>query len=245
MASYRTLAALIALCWLGCPQWGSAGPRWMTNSLTLLDGERYKLTPSESATVMTFEHASVYEQADLFLFIDRFRYDTGKYSTYSEFSPRWMVTRFQPGESGVVKQLGLAGTWERGRGPGAVNFDHYLAGVGVDLSLPGFRYTKFNLYYRNNEDKPDNWQLTTNFALPFTLGSAHFLYDGFIDWTSATDRAASSTNATTQLKWDISRFWGAKGKLYLGMEYVFWHNKYGVKDVNEHNPNLLLKWHFP
>lgn len=245
MARATIASVLLTTCWLTFSPLIWAGPRWMTNSLSLLDGERYKLTPDESATVLTFEHASAYERADLFLFIDRFRYDTGKYSTYSEFSPRWAFYRFERSDGGLFKQLSFAATWERGRGPGAVDFDHYLTGLGLDLSVPYFRYTKFNAYYRDNEDKQDNWQLTLNFALPFTMASAHFLYDGFIDWTSATDTAASSMNATTQLKWDLSRYWGSQGKLYLGMEYVYWRNKYGVKDVNEHNPNLLLKWHFP
>lgn len=245
MMSANRLWLVAMISSLLCCQTAVAGPLWSTNSLTGLHGERYKLTPDATAEVVTFEHASRFQNADLFFFVDRFRFDDGEHSTYSELSPRWLFYRFnrETGDS-LLKQLSLAATWERGRGPGTVDFDHYLTGFGLDLNLPHFRYSKFNVYYRNNEDKADNWQLTVNFALPFAFADSYFLYDGFIDWTSATEDGASSMNATTQLKWDISRYWGGKQPLYIGMEYVYWRNKYGVRDVNEHNPNLLLKWHF-
>ncbi len=231
------------LCALNSLLAGNASA-WSDNSLSFLSGSRYQLTPDNHAEIVTFEHASNFAAGDLFLFIDRFRFDEGVYATYSEFSPRLTLKSYSSSEKSLIKELLLASTWERGSGPGAVSFNHYLWGVGVDFRLPHFRYSKANIYYRDNDTVEDNWQLTLSFALPFLIGKQHFLYDGFLDWTSTTGDKASSMNLTTQLKWELSRSWGGEQKLYAGIEYVFWNNKYGVADRNERNINLLVKYHF-
>ncbi len=219
-------------------------PLWFSNSLSLLSGNDYKLTPDNSAEVLTFEHASNYEAGDLFLFIDRFRYDSGDDSTYAEFSPRLTLKSNGLADASFIREILLAGTWEHGSPPGKGAFNNYLLGIGLDFSIPHTKYSKANVYYRNNDNRENNWQLTLNFAIPWQVKNQHFLYDGFIDWVPSANGVASSANVTTQLKWDISRYWQQTGQFYLGIEYVYWKNKYGISGITEHNPNLLLKFHF-
>lgn len=225
-------------------QAGLAEVLFANNSLSLLSGNDYRLTPDNSVKIVTFEHASNYHGGDLFLFIDRFRYDSGEYSTYGEFSPRLSLVKSDIADKAVIKEILLAGTWEHGRSPGKDSLNNYLLGFGFDFNIPHTRYAKANVYYRDNDNNKNNWQLTLNFALPWQINNHHFLYDGFIDWTSSTSGVASSANMTTQLKWDISHYWQRPGQFYLGVEYVYWKNKYGLSGVDEHNPNLLLKFHF-
>lgn len=57
-------------------------------------------------------------------------------------------------------------------------------------------------------------------------------------------------NSTSQLKWDAGAYWGEPKTLYTGVEYVHWDDKFGFKNgmytvnSNEHNVNLLVKYHF-
>ena len=237
---------------------------WQDNSLSALYGSDYKVNYSLSSDdssrgVLTFEHASGHGWGDLFLFSDYLASEDGSSELYTEISPRLSLGKLGGRELsyGPVKDVLLAGQLELGNmddpdnltvtGPHFVN---KLAGVGFDLAAPGFSYLQANVYHRNNEKKADNEQLTLVWGLPFQMGGEEFLYDGFIDWTSASRDSHPSMNFTSQLKWDLGARSGNPKKLYAGIEYVHWNDKFGIKDgtfgidSNERNINLLLKYHF-
>lgn len=241
----------------------AAEMQWRDSSFTLLHGEDYELdyslsTDDSNRDVITFEHVSGHSWGDLFLFVDRLHSRDGSDDTYAEISPRASLGKLSGSDwaVGPVKDLLLAATLEMGsfddpdkltRSEG--RFHNLLTGVGVDLAVPGFTYVQANLYHRNNDYEHNNEQLTVVWGLPFKLGAAEFMYDGFADWTSATEDQHSSLNVTSQLKLDLGAFWGKPKKLYAGIEYVHWNDKFGVEDgtfgldTNERNINLILKFH--
>ncbi|WP_078083410.1 outer membrane protein OmpK [Microbulbifer mangrovi] len=265
MTLSRSLSALTTgLIALSTSLSSTAEVLWQDNSLTALYGRDYKVdysltTDDSSRGVLTFEHVSGHSWGDLFLFSDYLSSEDGSSELYTEISPRLSLGKLGGREIayGPVKDVLLAGQLELGNmddpdnltatGPHFVN---KLAGIGFDLAAPGFSYLQANLYHRNNENKADNEQLTLAWGLPFNLGNESFLYDGFIDWASASVDAHPSMNFTSQLKWDIGARSGHPKKLYAGIEYVHWNDKFGIKDgtfgidSNERNINLLLKYHF-
>ena len=237
---------------------------WNDNSLSLLRGEDYTVhygldTDDASRTVLTYEHVSGHSWGDIFMFADYLTSDAGSDELYTEISPRLSLGKLSGRELalGPVQDVLLASTLEFGNfddpdhltatGP---HFANKLIGVGFDLAVPGFNFVQANLYQRDNDDKADNEQLTLAWALPFALGGADFLYDGFIDWTSASKDTHPSMNFASQFKWDVGARWGKPKSLYAGIEYVHWNDKFGIKDgsfgidSNERNVNLLLKYHF-
>lgn len=224
--------------------------QWQDVSLSLLHGDNYLLAPDNRATVATLEHASGHNWGDTFLFVDHFDYNKGDSAIYGEFSPRLSLSYLTGKEliAGPIKDILLATTWEHGNGPDDVRFDNGLYGLGFALNITGFKYFNLNVYRRDNQYTKNNYQASISYALPFTLAGQTFLFDGFADWTSTTSQQRSSLNYTSQLKWQLYK--GKSGnRLYMGMEYVYWNNKYGVKDSsrlnsNERNANLLLKYHF-
>ncbi|UHQ57021.1 outer membrane protein OmpK [Microbulbifer sp. YPW16] len=259
--SSRLAAGLAAL---SLPFLAQAEMLWQDNSLSYLYGNEYEVdysldTDDSSRNVVTFEHASGHSWGDLFMFADYLASDAGSDELYTEVSPRLSLGKLSGRELsfGPVKDVLAAGTLEFGNmddpnhltatGP---HFTNKLAGIGFDLAVPGFNYVQANFYHRINDDRADNEQLTLVWALPFTLGNADFLYDGFIDWTSASADAHPSMNFASQLKWDVGARWGQPKSLYAGIEYVHWNDKFGIKDgsfgidSNERNINLLLKYHF-
>ena len=110
--------------------------------------------------------------------------------------------------------------------------------------------------------RDDNEQLTVVWRFDFADGRVRF--DGFLDAVTGydidyktpsvdaqgnivktKDKAVSGYNFTPQLKFDIGRVMGmTPKKLWVGGEWVYWQNKFGVKDWDESNLNFLLKWHF-
>ncbi len=216
---------------------------WSDNSLTLLRGNDYKLM-DEGQKVLTFEHVSGHSWGDVFTFIDRLEGDSGYIETYWEISPRLSIGKMVGKEfsAGPIKDVLVTTTAEIADGP--FPFTNYLIGPAIDLDIPGFKYFQLNAYRRNNEFSDDNWQLTPVWALPFSIGGQNFLYDGFADWRSGSGNNTTELNITSQLTWDIGALMQTPNTIYIGVEYVYWTNKFGVQDTDERNLNALLKVHF-
>ena len=205
------------------------------NSLSVLRGHDYEVGDPKR-TVFTYEHFSAHTWGDVFVFIDRLQSDDGDGETYMEVSPRLSLASF---ESGFVKSFGLSTTAEVGDG-----FTHLLGGGAVDVNVPGLRFLQLNFYRRINQDQADSWQFTPVWAAGVSLGKAELLYDGFIDWYTKNSDREGEFNWTSQLKINVGSLAGLKKRIYVGVEYVFWLNKFGIRDVDEKNLNALVKYHF-
>lgn len=209
---------------------------WSDVSLTYLNGSDYEVGDPDRQ-VLTLEYVSGYSWGKLFSFADRLESDNGDTETYIEVSPEVYLTEFN---DGWIANITASGTAEIGDG-----FTHYLYGVGVAFNAPGFSYLELDAYRRNNDGFANNYQLTATWGLPFSIGDTQFLYDGFIDYASGISGVGpASMNFTSQLKWNIGPYFSLENPLYVGLEYVYWRNKYYLDGVNEKNPNLLIRYHF-
>ena len=222
---------LLAVLMLSLSLTTTAETLWSDFSITLLRGSDYEVGDNKR-TVATFEHAAGHSWGDSFSFVDRLQSDDGSKVTYGEFSPRLELSKYQ---NAFMKNIYLASTIEFGN-----NFTHYLLGVGTNIKVPHFKFVKVNFYQRNNDSTDNSQQMTLAWSLPV----ANITYDGFIDYVSASDDKHTSMNMTSQLKYNIGPALSIKTKLFIGIEYVFWNNKFGINGIDERNVNLLLKYHF-
>ncbi|GLS82453.1 DUF5020 family protein [Paraferrimonas haliotis] len=210
-------------------------------SVTALRGADYELGDN-NRTVATFEYANAASWGDTFFFVDRLESFNGDSEIYGEFSPRFNIMQVN---NGPLKAISVATTWEFGNDSNGFSQNNYLAGVGTAWNIPMFSHFGANVYQRfNDNDQASNQQFTLTWGLPIPFSKTEILFDGFIDWTSGTRDQASQFNFTPQIKLDIAPWVGAPGKLYVGFEYVYWNNKFGVHGVDERNLNALVKYHF-
>lgn len=223
-----------------------ASVEWQTFSFSYLHGDHYRVG-NPDRQIITFEHAATTSWGDSFLFWDHSRFNNGEHTDYAEWSPRISLCQtgiYCPTDTTLVKDWLFSSTVEIGE-----DFINGLYGVGLQLNIPGLRYFNINLYRRDNEEVADNWQTTLTWGLSFRLGNQNFLFDGFLDWASTSEDQRSNMNWTSQVKWNLGENWGSTSPIYLGVEYVYWTNKYGIKDspafrTDESNLNLLIKMHF-
>jgi nucleoside-specific outer membrane channel protein Tsx len=226
------------------PQAVMAEMYWSDFSLSYLNGDNYEVG-DDSREVLSVEHASGHNWGDNFFFMDRLISEDDSKETYFELAPRLSLSYISQKKLSVgpLTDVFIATTWE-GDSSQFSNFDNYLYGIGTSITVPGFKYFTVNVYKANNELIEDDEQLTITWGLPFALATQDFLYDGFLDWSSAQDDHASEMNFTSQLKWNAGKLIDTKAPFYLGVEYAYWNNKFGIPDITEKNPSLLVKWHF-
>ena len=236
--------ATLAAGLLGGSQAMASPMLWQNNSLTYLYGKNFAVDAGEIQQTLTFEHASGWTWGDVFLFVDNKWFNglsgSDGHTYYGEFSPRLSLGKLSGRDLsfGPVTDILLSATYERGEGRNR----NYLLGPAVDLALPGFDRFSLNTYYR----KPDGitgqpggqWQLTPTWAVTIPLGKSDLLFDGYIDWVvndagskAKGDYLAKNFHFNPQLKYDLGKALDySPGKLYVGIEYDYWSNKYGIED---------------
>ncbi|NBA93852.1 outer membrane protein OmpK [Pseudomonas sp. R5(2019)] len=234
---------------------------WQTNSLTYLYGKNFSVNPEIQQTV-TFEHADKWKYGDNFLFVDKIFFNgkddrnKGSNTYYSEFSPRLSFGKILGSDLsfGPIKDVLLAMTYEYGEG----DTESYLIGPGFDLAVPGFNYFTLNFYQRHTEgSRPGDrvWQITPAFSYTIPAGKSDVLIDGYMDWVVDNDETRRGTyhanlHFNPQVKYDLGKAlnMGAR-QLYVGFEYSYWKDKYGIQDnpnldTNESVASFLVKAHF-
>ena len=226
---------------------------WSDNSLSLLQGQNYSDFGNNNAkqTVMTLEHTSKHQWGGLFYFVDSTTHHdrtTNNHDIYGEFSPALSLS-YITGDSltaGIIKDIKLAGTYEFG---GGSHVNNYLLGFGLDWQLPGFDFfntTLFHAFNNNDFNLKDDQQLTIVWGAKLPISSLDVTLNGYIDWSSAASDHKADLHINPQLLVNISKALNiSQTKIEAGIEYSYWHNKYGNNGLaTENNISLITKWHF-
>ena len=180
---------------------------------------------------------------------------------YGEFSPRFSLGKITGADFsfGPIKDVLIATTYEFGED----DVESYLIGPAVDLDIPGFDYFQLNTYLRTTDgSRPGSnvWQITPVWSYTIPVGESDILIDGFMDWVVDNDSNRrgdyhANLHFNPQIKYDLGKAmkWGEK-QLYVGIEYDYWKNKYGIKDggdvsqfvgpTDQNTASLLVKAHF-
>jgi len=221
----------------------SAGDMWSATDVQLLHGHGYKFGSSSRST-MTIEHAQGKDGDDVYMFVDLTdRADVGS-EAYGEIYGQKSL--WQP-EHGLISNVSLSLGLNAGSEPEKDPFAAYLAGMSFDFRLPGFDFFQFDIHaYKDDSVHTTGWQFTPVWEMPFRLGGLNFRFRGFSDVLTPNTNSSHNWSilAQPQLLLDIGQLAGKEKHVYAGVEYQYWHNKFGVSGVNEHLPNLMLMYAF-
>lgn len=218
---------------------------WTSSSISVLKGWDYAVG-EEQRTIATFEMANGWAYGDNFFFFDytNLSGDREEGATlpniYGEYAPRLSFGKITGADLGIgpITDVLLAGQLEMGE-----NINRRLYGLGFDLAVPGMDYFQLNTYVRDDTDLPgDTWQVTLVWGSSFEIAETNWLFKGHLDYAGSEGDGEKSINSAPQLLLDVGDFWGASDKLYAGIEYQYWKNKFGIDGVDEHNPQLMVTW---
>ena len=232
-----------------------AEPLWRDFSAAYLAGSGFTLDPDQQQTV-SLAYASGHSWGDTFTYLDTtfFRDDERSYSLFGETAARWSLMDTEEDRSNrTVADVLVAASLEFGSG----TVETFTLGPSIDFNAPGFDYLQFGLMRRESVNRSgfnnsDGWQFVPTWSLTIPVGRSEWVIDGFAKWIFATDSRDYHTNFqfSPQIKYNVGKHLsGADARMYLGIEYYYWSNKYGVEDSptedsDQHAISFVAKYHF-
>lgn len=248
---FSTLKALTVAVLLSAPlaaadQAHAGAAAWQSTNFQYLWGFNFKNVGDGSKdnnhSTVTVEHADGWKYGDNFFFFDINNPTDSDVEIYGEISPRLSLGKITGKDLSApfVKDVLLAGTYEVLAGK--FSSHGYLYGIGLSLDIPKFNFADLNLYVRNSSFEGTTYQITPVWQLPFTIGKADMVFEGFVDIAGSEGVSEFNIDAQPRLLLDAGKLWGAPGNLYLGTEIIYWHNKFGIDGVNEFAPQVMVKW---
>jgi nucleoside-specific outer membrane channel protein Tsx len=126
-----------------------------------------------------------------------------------------------------------------------------LPGATFDLNVPGFTFVSVGTFVYIDRGqfqgqptgcRATTYQVTPSWSLPFKVGGASMSVDGFADFIGGHAECEAMVLSQPQLRVDISGLWHKPGKVYLGVEWDYWHNKYGIKGLQDNVWLPLFVW---
>lgn len=267
----RRAAPILALTLLAAPAWAQgeseapaepAAPSGFSAwNVQALWGNQFQepFVPQDvSKGIITFENAAGWSWGSSFFFVDIVasdHHDGHATEVYSEWYPSLSLAKINGRKDGfgpfrdISPTLGInAGTKTNGAHPLV-----FLPGVTWDLKVPHFNYVSIGTYVYIERGKFDGepngcnattYQVTPSWSLPFNMGGAKFSFDGFVDFIGDHGECSSQVLSQTQLKYDLTSFSDTPGKLYAGIEWQYWHNKFGIDGLDESFPQVMVQWKF-
>ena len=216
---------------------------WSSTSASVLYGDGYKFKSSEKGTILTIEHASGWSYGDNFFFFDTFQPLANGTDMYGEWHPRLSMGKIFKNEtgSGFFKDVLIATELNVGN-----NWRAYLYGLGFDFNIPYFQFFALNIFIRDDKTITEDttYQISPSWNIPFNIGGTMWSFGGFLDYSGPEGDTKYQFLAQPQLLLDVSNFADKPGNLFVGIEYQYWKNKFGVEGVDENFVQFMGKWFF-
>jgi nucleoside-specific outer membrane channel protein Tsx len=231
---------------------------WSSTEIQYLHGDGYQMPKNSSdisRSIITLSHADGWALGRNFFFMDTLISDKGEPSQVNIYGELYSYLSFSKMTGtnlsyGFFKDLNVTGGVNIGENLDA-NYSGtrvILYGATVDFNLPGFKLLTVDFLRHDILDPVSigsSWQITPVWNFPFTLAGTHWSLEGFIDFIGKKGPTyVDNILAQPQIRLDVGDFWGFSKKIYVGIEYQYWHNKYGVKGLDESLPQALLLWKF-
>lgn len=216
---------------------------WQSTNIQILRGVEYEVG-SKKRTLATLEHANKWKYGDFHFFLDQTWNDDGKPFYYFEPTTRVSLSKIigTSLSTGLIKDVLISSNFEKPKGSDI----RFLYGASVDLALSGFNFFKTNYWVRDNPDlSGKTYQVTLAWNRPISYKNLNFLIEGFADFAGSEGVTSAHQLIVPRFLFDVGHFNGLpKNKLWAGIEYSYWHNKFGNRGQTESNPQLQIKWVF-
>ncbi|GAB2713531.1 hypothetical protein [Halomonas garicola] len=119
----------------------------------------------------------------------------------------------------------------------------------LDLSL-FYSYEWNHANFIGTREFDDYYQVNLAWGLPFEAGPVPMKFQGFFNYNGAKGKGGGSEHTKPErlsrpsLMMDVGKLaWGEENRLWAGVGYEFWRNKFGNKGVDTDAATFNLEWH--
>lgn len=198
--------------------------------------------------VFTFENTSAGRWWSSYLFVDVLRSwsdaDANAKEAYGEWYPSISLLKISGRERSqgflhdVSFTIGL-NTGVRSTGPSPFVV---LPGITFALNAPGFAFLSVGAFAYIDRGRfqgqptdctATTYQITPSWSLPFGVAAARLKLDGFVDFIGKHANCEAQVLTQPRLALDLSGLWQKPGHVFVGVDYLFWHNKYGISGLTD------------
>ncbi|OAI22877.1 MULTISPECIES: outer membrane protein OmpK [Methylomonas] len=254
----HTLKTVIAAAALAVPAASAAEwLDWSTSEIQYLHGPTYSepFNANDIArSIVTVTHTHGWRYGRNFFFMDTLFTESGQPAQVNLYGEAYSTLSFGKISGldlsfGIVKDVGATAGINLGENVNSPRSGYrtWLYGISVDFDLPDFEYFNVDFLRQRVTEPADigtSWQITPVWKLPFEIAGTKWSFEGFADFIGRNQTAAHQALAQPQLRLDLGDLWGAGNHLFIGIEYQYWHNKYGIKGLHESLPQALVVWKF-
>ncbi len=234
---------------------------WHSSEFQVLHGGGFRepFNPDDVAkTTLTLNDARGYTWGSSFVFLDYLKSDANDARAEEFYGEAYLYPSLgkllgRDFRTGPLRDVSLALGVNWGDKSTGANPRIFLPGVTLNFDVPGFAFFDLSLLGYLDRGRfngvettcnADSWQITPTWKRPFRLGALSLSFEGFVDVIGAHGSCTRQVVAQPQLRLDLGDLWGQPGKVYAGVEYQYWHNKFGIDGLHEHLPQALLVWGF-
>lgn len=231
--------------------------QWSSSEIQYLHGTNFNepFNPEDvSQSIITVTHVHGWTYGRNFFFMDTLFTTDGQPSQtnlYGEAYSTLSLGKILNKELafGIFKDFGITGGVNLGENMDSrrSGFRAWLYGVTVDFNLPGFDYFNVDFLRQRVTETADigtSWQITPVWRFPFKIAGTKWSFEGFADFIATNHSNARQALAQPQLRLDVGDWFGYEQHVFLGLEYQYWHNKYGIKGLHDNVPQALFLWRF-
>jgi len=232
---------------------------WSNTEIQYLHGSNYQepgYHHDYSKSIITITHADGWAYGRNFFFMDTIFTDgsqdwPSQIELYGEAYSTFSLDKILDTDLsfGIFKDFGATIGVNLGENMDSPQSDFraWLYGVTVDFDLPGFDYFHIDVLRQRITEPFDigtSWQITPVWGYRFQIAGTKWDIQGFTDFIGKNGYIANQILAQPQIRLDVGDMIGHSNHLYLGIEYQYWHNKYGIKGLHDKVPQALLLWRF-
>ena len=212
---------------------------WTASDVQLLYGSDFEFGDDDRTTV-TVEHGHGWQYGTNFFFVDIANRNDIGVEIYAEVYAYLSINKLTGYDWSLspVKDVSLVAGLNISNKPEDDNFKAYLLGLSFDLTNPLFDYLQLDITAYKADDISGKYgvQITPVWSFPFEIAAIKFKFRGFTDFRTGNTNASGNFHilAQPQLLLDVGNLAGWKSDaVYVGTEYSYWHNKFGVKGIDE------------
>ncbi len=212
---------------------------WTSSNLQVLYGNDFELG-DRSRTTVTVEHAHGWKYGSNFFFVDTISRNDIGVEVYAEVYSYLSLSKISGRKIGFgpINDISVLAGLNISNKPENDNFKAYLTGISFDLGNPWFDYLQLDIagYKDDSVSGKYGLQFTPVWSIPFQIADVKFKFRGFTDFRTGNTNSSGNFHILSQpqMLLDAGDLAGWKSdKVYIGVEYMYWYNKYGLDGVEE------------